>query len=193
MQITDKKELRDKFIAERNNINNSKKELLDKEITARFLMSKEYRNCDTVLLYMAKDNEISTLGIFYAALANKKEVAFPKCFDNKEMKYFKVKSLSDFEIGYCGILEPKEGLKEISDFDKALCVTPCFCVDFDGHRVGHGAGFYDKFFDTKFKGEKVALAYTNSVLHKIDYDKFDVPVNIIVTDTYIRNIKSKED
>lgn len=193
MQITDKKALRDKFKKERENIDNSKKELLDKEIAARFLMSKEYRNCDTVLLYMAQDNEISTLGIFYAALANNKVVAFPKCFNNKEMKFYKVRSLSDLESGLYGILEPKSDLEEVINFDNTLCVTPCFCIDFDGHRVGHGAGYYDRFFDSKFNGLKVALAYTNSVLHKIDYEKFDVPVNVIVTDTYIRNIKSKED
>lgn len=165
---------------------------LDIEIAARFLMTEEYRKADTILIYISKKDEINTFPILYAAFANGKKVAAPKCIDNKHMIFYQISSPNDLESGYYGLMEPKRGLKEIKDYEGTLCLTPCFCLDMEGHRVGHGAGYYDLFLNKIFTGTKVALAYSRSVLKKIDYDRYDNPVDVIVTDSYTRHIIDKE-
>lgn len=188
MEIVDKNLLREKYKNKRKALEIDQKNALDLEITARLLMTKEYRNAKTILTYVSLDNEIDTIRFINAAFANKKMIAVPKCKD-KTMKFYFIKSFDDLEKGSFGILEPKEGLEEVTDFDNSLCITPAYCIDFLGHRVGKGAGYYDKFFSNGYNGTKLGLVYTDAVLPKINFDEYDVPLDIIVTDTYLRYIK----
>lgn len=188
MESLDKTYLRRYFKDQRKRLTKDQKSKLDCEITSRFLMLEEYRKAKSVLMYMSKNDEIDTRLIVYAAFLNGKDVYAPKSLGDKKMTFHKISSISDLEAGRYGLLEPKEGLPEITDYNYSICVTPCFCIDFTGHRVGHGAGYYDRFFNEVYKGRKIALAYTNSVLPSVEYDEFDVPVDIIVTDTYTRYI-----
>ena len=192
MESLDKPYLRSFYREQRKKMDQKTKNDLDLEIASRFLMTKEYRDASTILLYMAKNDEINTLAILFASLSNGKTVAVPKCIDNKHMLFYRINSIRDLELGFYRLMEPKRGLEQIKNFENTVCITPCFCIDLEGHRVGHGAGYYDMFFKETYDRIKVALAYTNSVLPRVNYDEFDVPVNMIVTDTYTRYITDKE-
>lgn len=169
----------------------------DLEIQSRFLVTDEYRKCSGILLYVARDFEIDTHGIICAAFANNKTVAVPKLNDDYSMSFYRITSFSDLEDGKFSISEPKSNLEKITDFSGFVCVTPSLCCDLSGNRLGFGKGCYDRFF-IDFNGTKVALSYSNSIEVSLPNDENDIKVDVIVTDSFTKNIEentilSKED
>lgn len=184
-----KKELREIYREKRKSLDKNEKNKKDLEISSRLLMTEEYRNSDLVLIYFSGEYEIDTRKIINMAFINKKRVAIPKVFEDKTMKFFEISDLSDVTPSKFGVMEPKSPEREIKDYKNSICITPCFCIDFTGHRVGYGGGYYDRFFKNYNLGYKIALSYTESVIREINYDDYDIPCDVIITDTYVRYIK----
>lgn len=160
---------------------------LDLEIQSRLLISDEYRKCETILVYSSRDFEIDTMGIINLALINKKRVALPVCEDSGEMSFYIIDSVDDLEKGLFNILEPKKHCKKLVDFSACLCVAPCLCCDMQGYRLGFGKGYYDRFLQ-KFDGNICALCYSDSIIPQMEHNTFDIPVNIVITDKFLRHI-----
>lgn len=165
-----------------------RKNSLDDEIQARLLCSREYRDANTVLLYMARPFEISCRLIMYAGLANHKAVGLPVCMDDNRMIFRRVRSFTDVSVGRYGILEPKESCEALTFDEKTLCVCPALCCDMRGYRLGFGGGWYDRFL-ADFPGVKAALCYADSLIPVIREDSYDVKMNVIHTDSFTRTMK----
>ena len=66
-----------------------------------------------------------------------------------------------------------------SDID--LAVIPCVTCDVDNNRLGYGKGYYDRFLaNTNMK--KVCLCMKKVLQEKIPVDKYDVKMDIVVTE-----------
>lgn len=182
--------LREFFLEQRKLLCSDKKrkEALDQDIQARVLFSREYRNADSVLLYMARDHEIATSMLMYAALANHKKVGFPVCLDDNRMVFRRIDSLSDVAGGKYDILEPKSGCEEIVPDHHSLCVCPALSCDMLGFRLGFGGGYYDRFLKD-FPGIKAALCYSDSIIPAIRSEAFDIKMDVIYTDSFSRYMK----
>lgn len=172
--------------------NNNHKEFIDLEIESRFLMMREYRACDTVLLYMARPFEISTDGILYAALANGKRAAIPRWYDDGSMQFFYVETAADLSVGRFGIREPAPSCDRVSDYRRCVCVCPALCCDMTGRRLGFGGGYYDRFL-CGFDGFSVSLCYADSVIPTLPADEYDRPTDAVVTNHYTRYQKENHD
>ena len=166
----------------------ARKEALDSEIQARLIMSPEYRAASAVLVYMAMPFEISTSMIINAAFANNKTVALPVCVDNRGMIFRQVGDLTSLKPGAFGISEPDESCPEFIPDQNTLCVCPALCCDMRGYRLGFGGGYYDRYL-AGFNGVKAALCYSDAVIPTIKTDAYDVPADVIHTESYTRYIK----
>ena len=186
----DKAYLRDYFMEKRRAAvkDPARKTALDMEIQTRLIISPEYRASETVLLYMARANEIATSMIIHAAFANNKTVGLPVCMNGGEMIFRRISSLADVAPGRFGIPEPSAGREEIVPDERTLCVCPCLCCDLEGFRLGFGGGYYDRYLSV-FPGVKAALCYSDSVIPAIQNDPFDIPMNVIHTDSFSRYIR----
>ena len=167
--------------------NKEHKSALDDEIQSRLILSAEYRSSDSVLLYAARESEIATAKIFYAAIANCKRVAYPRCGDDGTMRFFIVNSPSELKKGRFGIFEPVEDCPELIPDEHTLCVCPCLCCDMDGYRLGFGGGWYDRFLGG-FCGKKAALCYTEALIPALTHEDHDIPVDMIVTDSFVKRL-----
>ena len=165
-----------------------KKAALDDEIQSRLILSPAYRDCDAVLLYAARENEIATAMIFYAALANHKTVALPRCEEDGTLRFYRVRSTADLAPGRFGIEEPVTGCEPFAPDARTLCVCPCLCCDMRGYRLGYGGGWYDRFL-ADYPGVTAALCYADALLPELRHEEFDIPVQLIVTDSYIRDLR----
>jgi 5-formyltetrahydrofolate cyclo-ligase len=71
-------------------------------------------------------------------------IAVPKINSEGHMENIFFEGLHQLQVGKWGITEPKQGIGvEPSKVD--LVLVPLLAVDVDGHRVGYGKGFYDRF------------------------------------------------
>ena len=187
-----KSELRDGFKSKRSGMPDEVKLNMDVEIQCRFLTLRQYSECDTLFTYVSKEIEVDTYSLIKAALANGKRVAVPRCInDTREMEFYYIQSLEDLEVGSFGVMEPiTDRCELVTDFSKGLCIVPGLSFDAEGFRLGYGKGYYDRFL-TKFGGETVGLCYSNCIKWKLPHGYYDRPVDLIVTDRYIRRTSKK--
>ncbi|MBQ3330028.1 MAG: 5-formyltetrahydrofolate cyclo-ligase [Ruminococcus sp.] len=182
--------LREFFLEQRKRLceDRQRKDDLDAEIQIRLLMSRDYRDADTVLLYMARRHEIATSMIMHAALANGKTVGYPVCMNDHHMIFRRIAAVSDFVQGRYGILEPKTECETIVPDDKTLCVCPALSCDMRGFRLGFGGGYYDRYLKD-FTGKKAALCYADSIVPVIHSFDYDIKMDVIHTDSFTRYMK----
>ena len=73
----------------------------------------------------------------------------------------------------------------LEDTKNAVCIVPAFCNDYRGYRVGYGGGYYDRYL-SGFQGVKIGVNYSDCVRPRLIGGRYDVPIDVLVTDRYIR-------
>lgn len=168
----------------RASLNITEKAKKDNLIFQKLIKLPEFLNSEIVLCYYSSEIEVDTIKIIEHSLKLNKKVALPKCIDQNGNMIFKyINSLDDVEIGSFGILEPFDKMinYNFSDY-KAICIIPALMVDNDGHRLGYGKGYYDKFL-SRFNGFKCVLCYKENLVDKLPvYEKIDVKCDLFLTD-----------
>ena len=91
---------------------------------------------------------------------------------------------SAFESGYMGISEPKKYDLSLSVTEIDLSVIPCLTANGKGERLGHGAGFYDRFL-SGVKTEKMCLCFGKILSDDIPTDGYDIKMDYVVTENGI--------
>jgi 5-formyltetrahydrofolate cyclo-ligase len=112
------------------------------------------------------------------ALLEGKKVAVPKCYGD-EMRFIYLDDLSKVEKGYCGIPEPIAD-EPVANDQTALVLMPGLAFDPEGHRIGYGGGFYDKFLAAEPEHPTLALCYDFQMLPKLETEEFDIPVDCVL-------------
>ncbi len=143
-----------------------------------FFQTDAYRNAQTVYGYLSYNQEVRTIPILEQTLRDGKQIAVPKVF-GKEMKFLRMENLSLVKTGYAGIPEPIADGPVACD-PSALVLMPGLAFDFQGHRIGYGGGFYDRFLAAEPNHPTVALCYEFQLLPALETDPYDVPVDLVL-------------
>ncbi len=182
-----KKQLRKEIRARVNALSGAQRRAAGDSIQDQVLLSEEYRGADSVFLYIAMPMEPDTGRIIARALSDGKRVYVPKCIGKTEMLAVRIRSVEDLKPGAYGIPEPQD-LSETAEpnaFD--LILVPCVSASEDGKRLGHGAGYYDRFL--KGNAEKtVCLCFKEALCNAIPTDENDVRMHRVITDETVRSV-----
>lgn len=145
----------------------------------------EFKKSKNILTYVSFNNEVDTINIINGLLTkNEKKVLVPYVDKDKVIQISKINSFDDLEPKTFGILEPKRNKIKKFDIDKLdLVIVPGIAFDKNGHRIGYGHGYYDRFLE-KIKKDtaKIALAFDFQIVDKIPEERHDVPVDVVVTE-----------
>ena len=149
------------------------------EKLGRLLAENElYKNAKTFYGYLPYNQEVRTVPMLEQALRDGKRVAVPKCY-GEEMKFIYMDDLSLVAPGYAGIPEPiADG--PVADDPSALVLMPGMAFDPQGHRIGYGGGFYDKFLAAEPNHPTLALCYDFQMLPHLETEEFDIPVDYVL-------------
>ena len=142
-----------------------------------FAESAFYKEAKTIYGYLPYNQEVRTVPMLERALRDGKRVAVPKVF-GEEMKFIYITDFSRLEKGYAGIPEPIDN-GPIADDPTALVLMPGLAFDAQGHRIGYGGGFYDKFLESEPNHPTVALCYSFQMLSLLETEAHDVPVDYV--------------
>ena len=143
-----------------------------------FAASEQYRKAESIYGYLPYNQEVRTIPMLERALADGKRVAVPKVIGD-EMKFIYITDLSRVEKGYAGIPEPVDEEPEADD-PTALVLMPGLAFDSEGHRIGYGGGFYDRFLAKEPNHPTLALCYDFQMLTKLETEEFDIPVDCVL-------------
>jgi 5-formyltetrahydrofolate cyclo-ligase len=79
-----------------------------------------------------------------------------------------------------GILEPHE-TPEVDPSALGAVVVPAFGAGRDGHRIGHGRGFYDSFL-AGIDAPAVGAVFAGCLVERVPAEAHDVPLDVVVTE-----------
>ena len=173
-----KKELRAMIRAQKRAMTEQEIESKSQRLTELLLATDAYRQAKTIYGYLPYNQEVRTVAMLEQAIRDGKRVAVPKCYSD-EMKFIFMEDLSLVEKGYANIPEPiADG--PIADDETALVLMPGLAFDPQGHRIGYGGGFYDKFLAAEPNHPTLALCYDFQMLPHLETEEFDIPVDTVL-------------
>lgn len=169
----------------RKQIRDQKRAMTDAQIVEKseklavlFAASKAYKDAKTIYGYLPYNQEVRTVAMLQKALEDGKKIAVPKCYGD-EMRFIYLDDLSQVEKGYCGIPEPIAD-EPVADDKTALVLMPGLAFDPQGHRMGYGGGFYDKFLAAEPNHPTLALCYDFQMMEHLETEDHDIPVDTVI-------------
>ena len=175
----DKKELRRSIRERKRAMTEAEIESRSRELGRLFAASEAYRNAKTIYGYLPYNQEVRTVPMLEQAIRDGKRVAVPKCYGD-QMRFLYI---SDFEKevapGYANIPEPIAD-EPVADDKTALVLMPGLAFDPQGHRIGYGGGFYDRFLSAEPDHPTLALCYGFQMVEHLETEEFDIPVDQVL-------------
>ncbi len=137
-----------------------------------------------VMIFLSMPNEIDTRPIALRCWQRQKTVTAPLVhFEQRHMIPVVIRSLNDpMDTDERGLSNPVEGgPMPIEDID--LLIVPGLGFDPQGHRIGRGAGFYDRFLSQPgFRATTFGLSFDEQVVDTVPTQAHDVPLDGLITD-----------
>ena len=158
------------------------------KITRKVMMLKEYRQAKTVMLYVNAGKEVFTRSLMDAASRAKKTVCLPLCYDTEQhLMDARLWNLEHKLVsGAYGIPEPAPDAPVIDPKDIDLVILPCMSCDDQCNRLGHGAGYYDRYLaQLRDDCKLIALCYEDIMSIEIPTEPHDKKVDMVVTEENI--------
>ena len=153
-------------------------------ITKSFLESKYFQEAEIIMSYMSMRNEVDTQEINRAILEAGKKLILPRTVGKERIEA--VKYSGKLKKGSMGIEEPV-GDEYTEKID--LIIVPGIAFDSEGNRIGFGKGYYDRFLEKYSGTTKISLAYDFQLVEKIQVEKHDKKVDIILLKNNLIEIK----
>lgn len=162
---------------------------------ARLFELPEYRQCDTLMIYLSTPHEVDTTPLALRAWDDRKRVLAPVVYwEQRRMAPVEIRSLvCDVRADSSGIREPV-GDRQVPIGEIDLIIVPGVAFDADGNRLGRGRGFYDRFLAHRdFRATVCALAFEEQVVAAVPAEPHDMRVHILVTDAAVRRVRCADE
>ena len=132
-----------------------------------------------LLLYSALPDEVPTQNLMDELVAQGKTVLLPRVISDTDMELHRYTGKQDLQIGAYGILEPTGEL--FTDY-KAIdvAIVPGMAFDTDGHRLGRGKGYYDRFLTRIPYIYKIGLCFSWQIVDCVPSDEHDVVMDEVI-------------
>jgi len=148
-----------------------------KEVCDIFLSSKLYKDSKSIFCYVPYSNEIDTTFILNKTLLDSKILLIPKIV-GKDMVAVKVKNLNDLIKNKYGVFEPVSNIP-YNKKDIDIIIVPALGFDNDGHRIGYGGGYYDKYL-ADYDGATIGFVLKDFIIDNFDHETKDIPVKELI-------------
>lgn len=176
-----KAQLRAGLKKQRDSLSVAEKNLAAEKTFLHVVQFPEWQKAQTVCLYVSFQGELPTPDLIQAALKAGKRVVLPRvATDEVSCTLHAVTDTRSLIISALGISEPDAQLPTIEASQVDLFLVPGMGFDRAGHRLGHGAGFYDRLLASS-KGFHLGYGYDFQIVPVIPTEAHDVVMNAIAT------------
>ncbi len=176
----EKKKLREVMLARQKSLSADYVKAAGDSIQAQVLSSAIYRNAGSIFTYISLPREPSTDRIIRQAFADGKQVYVPKCV-NGRMLAVRIGDLRRLRSGAYGIPEPVDCTETRTADELDLIIVPCVAASPEGRRLGHGAGYYDRFLGGT-AGKTVCLCFRQMLCDSIPMADCDVYMAHVISE-----------
>lgn len=144
------------------------------------------KNYYHIFLPILAMKEVNTENILHLLAGKDKDIVVSKSdFTTRDMRHYLLTDNTKIKTNQYGIPEPVDGLEvPVAKID--VVFVPLLAYDSDGHRVGYGKGFYDKFLaQCKPDVIKIGLSFFAPEQQLISFLPTDIRLNYCVTPTEV--------
>ena len=159
------------------------------DIGDQVLLLNEYVRARGIACYVSKDTEVDTRVLIRTSLDRGKRVLIPVVKKGEvELFFSEIKDLGkELAPGTFGILEPKpEFVRQVELDEIDLMFVPGIAWDKEGYRLGWGRGYFDRVIQKLPSHVRTAgLAFNLQLINRVPRDQFDVPVDVVITESRV--------
>ncbi|UCC69202.1 MAG: 5-formyltetrahydrofolate cyclo-ligase [Armatimonadota bacterium] len=183
-----KSELRRAVLARRNALSPQEIRLQSAAAGSRLFELLELKGAGLVMFFVSFGSEIDTLPMIRQALAEGKRVAAPRADpETRELTPCEITDTErDLAPGAHEIREPKAHCPAVGLDEIDVVLVPAAAWGEDGHRLGYGGGYYDRFLPRLPRARRVGLGLEVQVVAEVPHGERDLPVEVLVTDAAVR-------
>lgn len=177
--------LRERMLSLRDSLSAEEREAKGRQIARLLERLREFQEAESILAYASFKSEVPTGDIIHLVLEQGKRVLLPVVEpEGRRLIPVEVRGLEELAPGYAGIPEPRQGARNPALLEEVeLILVPGVAFDLQGHRLGYGKGFYDRFLaNLKSSLSKIGLAYELQILERLPVRDHDLPMTAVVTE-----------
>jgi 5-formyltetrahydrofolate cyclo-ligase len=144
------------------------------------------RGIGQVFLFKAIGSEVQ-LDEFAEAVEGTVPLALPVCAEKGEMHFYLWSPGDPLQANRWGVSEPLPSQTRLLKPDATTVVlVPCLAADIRGHRLGYGAGFYDRFLGSNFFCTKIGVLWQQQIIASaFSADDHDIAMDLLCSEREI--------
>lgn len=133
------------MLKKRQALTKEAREQAEQSLLRQIIQSKLWHDSQHIGCYLAQPDELDTAAIIQHSVNAGKKISVPVIIGPGSMKFvrYQPRDICHIHPKY-GVKEPSQQ-KEDSSSDIDLLIVPAVALDVEGHRLGYGAGYYDRF------------------------------------------------
>lgn len=147
-----------------------------------------YKDAKRIMCFVSMGTEVDTHPLIEHIISEGKSVVVPITVDaTRELLLSDLFSLDELEVADHNIEVPKEEFVRLVEAGTVdLVLVPGLAFAKNGHRVGYGGGYYDRFLAKLDKSvPKIAIGFDLQVVDRVPTNDFDIPVDSLITEKRI--------
>lgn len=184
--LNDKKNLRLAFRAKRNAVTAEQRDIASQALVQQICTQNWFKHKHSFALYCAMPAEIDTQPLITALWQHQKKCYLPRITADDLLVFAQYSIDTTLIPNRFGIPEPVAAAPHCAISDLDIIFIPLVAFDEKGHRLGMGAGYYDKALaglrEQKTRPLLVGLAYELQKTHHIPQDEWDINLDKVVTE-----------
>jgi len=185
--MDDKRDIRKRILRTRNAMTREEIASGSRAIVKRLTGLDQISRASTLMVYLGFGSEALVDDLILWGWEAGKRLAVPLCRPaSRELIACRIEGFDELECGHYGIREPKTGLiRAVPQGEIDAVVIPAVAFDRQGHRLGYGGGYYDRFLPGAPRAERIGVAFACQIVAEIPADPHDVTMDRIVTEREI--------
>lgn len=153
------------------------------EICRRLALRPELSSQRVIFSYLATPEEVDLSAFHQFARAHGMTLAFPVTGEGGQMEAYIPGDDVHWQYDRYGIQIPDfRYARKVSPEEIGLVLTPCVAFDEAARRLGHGGGYYDRYFARCPQAYRLGIAFEAQKLPEIVCGELDVPLHGVLTE-----------
>ncbi|MRI84938.1 5-formyltetrahydrofolate cyclo-ligase [Aerococcaceae bacterium WS4759] len=184
----DKKTLRHDIFKRRESLSTEYLLAANKSIVDKVINCEAFHAANNIFIYHGVNRELDTSKIISEAFRQNKKVALPRIHGKGDMRAHYYNHGDQMTVSSFGIPEPLATSPEMAPSEIDLIIVPCVTCNAQGHRLGYGGGFYDRFL-AKTSAVKILPYFEKLMVNDIPMNQYDQVIHCIITENNLYSIK----
>jgi 5-formyltetrahydrofolate cyclo-ligase len=138
---------------------------------------------DPLMVYMSKPLEVHTHALLADLLKKKRRVVVPIIEqETRSLRLSYIRDPDHLIESTFHVLEPIGNEIPAQPEEIKIVIVPILAFDRRGHRLGYGAGYYDRFLSAHPHLIKIGLAFSCQEVAEVPAEQNDVRMDVVITE-----------